>query len=83
MNHAGYASFGSQTIFGRFFLPATGAYRLVPTMTTGCDPTSVSFTVPNDATLIGTSTGFQALTRSIASSSGAAFSNPILAPIVD
>lgn len=82
VSYGGYApGGGTATVFGRLFLNPAGAFRLVPIMTTGSLSTPVTLQFPMDPALIGTSTGFQALTRSTNSASGAGFSNPILVSI--
>lgn len=81
MSHLGYAPTGLTTPYGRLFVEPAGSVRLTPVMTTGGGP--VTFSVPafTDPALIGTSTGFQALTRSLAAPAGGAFSNPLLVPV--
>lgn len=81
VSHAGSATFGSATQYGRMFLEPAGAYRLIPVQTTGGGPKAIDVTAFDDPTLVGTSTATQALTRSLAAPAGGAFSNPALVPI--
>ncbi|QDV09869.1 hypothetical protein Poly30_54290 [Planctomycetes bacterium Poly30] len=73
----GFAAFGNTTIFGRFFLSPPGAYRLVPVLTTGGGPETVTLPAFTDPTLVGRTLGLQALTRSPSAPAGGAYSNPI------
>ncbi|MEM6570489.1 MAG: choice-of-anchor Q domain-containing protein, partial [Planctomycetota bacterium] len=81
VNHSGFAPVGSTTPFGRLFLASSGSYRLTPVMTDGGRPTAVTIPAFDDPALIGTSTGLQALTRSVLAPAGGAFSQPALVEI--
>ncbi|MEM9378496.1 MAG: right-handed parallel beta-helix repeat-containing protein [Planctomycetota bacterium] len=81
VSHLGYASTGITTPYGRLFVEPLGAYRLAAIPTSGGAPDSMVVPAFTDPALVGTSTGFQALTRSAAAPAGAAFSAPVLVPI--
>lgn len=77
----GYAHVGSTTSFGRIFLNPQGAFRVQPAPTTGGAPTMIDLTAVLDPAWVGTSVGFQALSRSFAAPAGGAYSNPLLVSI--